>query len=860
MNYRMLLKGCSLIALSALPQGAWAQADAAQDDAKSEAAANYSSSDIIVTANRRSESVNKVGMAISAVSADSLSQSRIQSADDLPQVVPGLTVAKGSGVPVYTLRGIGFNTTNLGSTGTVGTYVNEVAYPYPLMASGPIFDLERVEVLKGPQGTLYGRNTTGGLIDQITAKPGDAFAAGITAEVGNYETYNLEGFVNLPVGETLSARLAVRSENSDKGWQKSASRPGERLGEVDNLGLRGSIKWEPDADLKVLLTANYWQNKSDPRAGQYGGLTPRAVNPPTSLFLNPYYGVGTANPLMPFRGQTADWLSDGMRQRNTVGSNGAITSLGLPGKLGYDQKFIGMALHLDYALSDSVRLVSITSYNHLKRDDVTDIGGTAIESAGQAHLTGYIKTFAEELRIQGDTDSFSWLAGAYYGRDRAFDRNDNLSGDGAVITVLRTLGQAVILPQVQAAYPGVSLNPAGTTADQIAAGFRSSTFTGYYRNSTKSLFGSVTWRPTEQWAITGGIRYSIDDLKVDTGNRDTGDGSSAAIWNTAMRYANLVGGLGNAFGLLLGAPAPIVGTDPGIAQPGQYLTLNSAGKWNLTPLSEKLKEKPVTWRLNVNYTPNSTTLLYASVSDGTKSGTVPVTAANSYLQLEPVKQERLRAYEVGVKAGLFDRLLQANVSAFYYDYKNKQLTANLLDPVFVTLPQLQNVPKAKAMGLDWDFNVRASRELSFGASGTYVHTKVTRFSSYDDNASLVDFKGARFSYAPKLQLSGRMLLETPVSEDVGFRLSVNASYQSSSTAIVLAPGDVNAPLYRIPAFGLVNGQIGIYGIDKPWTVSVWGKNLTDHYYWSNVSATIDAATRLPGMARTFGITLSHRFN
>ena len=131
------------------------------------------------------------------------------------------------------------------------------------MASGPIFDLERVEVLKGPQGTLYGRNTTGGLIDQITAKPGDAFAAGITAEVGNYETYNLEGFVNLPVGETLSARLAVRSENSDKGWQKSASRPGERLGEVDNLGLRGSIKWEPDADLKVLLTANYWQNKSD---------------------------------------------------------------------------------------------------------------------------------------------------------------------------------------------------------------------------------------------------------------------------------------------------------------------------------------------------------------------------------------------------------------------------------------------------------------------------------------------------------------------------------------------------------------------------------------------------------------------
>jgi outer membrane receptor for Fe3+-dicitrate len=141
--------------------------------------------------------MNHVGMAIQAVDGATLENLRVTDMRDLTTVAPSFTVSQSyQGVPTYTLRGIGFNTINLSSTSTVGTYVDEVAYAYPLMNIGPVMDLERVEVLKGPQGTLYGRNTTAGLINFITAKPTDSFEGNIKADLGNYQTYNIGGHIS----------------------------------------------------------------------------------------------------------------------------------------------------------------------------------------------------------------------------------------------------------------------------------------------------------------------------------------------------------------------------------------------------------------------------------------------------------------------------------------------------------------------------------------------------------------------------------------------------------------------------------------------------------------------------------------
>jgi len=152
---------------------------------------------LVVTAQRREETANSVGMPIQAFSGEALQQLRVTDPKDLSSVAPSFTVSQSyQGVPTYTLRGIGFNTINLSATSTVGTYWDEVAYAYPFMNTGPIFDLERVEVLKGPQGTLYGRNTTAGLIDFVTNKPTQEFEGSLTAEVGNYKTHNFEGMVS----------------------------------------------------------------------------------------------------------------------------------------------------------------------------------------------------------------------------------------------------------------------------------------------------------------------------------------------------------------------------------------------------------------------------------------------------------------------------------------------------------------------------------------------------------------------------------------------------------------------------------------------------------------------------------------
>src|SRR3990167_4796064 len=193
---------------------------------------------------------------------------------DLTTVAPSFTVSQSyQGVPTYTLRGIGFNTINMSATSTVGTYVDEVAYAYPMMNTGPIFDLERVEVLKGPQGTLYGRNTTAGLIDFVTNKPTDEFKAQITAEAGNYKTFNLDGYVNGPIAPNLAGRFAFRVENSGKGWQVSNTR-GERQGEVDRWGVRGSLVFTPSDRLSVDASVSYWKNQSDTVVAQGIGFTP----------------------------------------------------------------------------------------------------------------------------------------------------------------------------------------------------------------------------------------------------------------------------------------------------------------------------------------------------------------------------------------------------------------------------------------------------------------------------------------------------------------------------------------------------------------------------------------------------------
>ena len=299
---------------------------------------------VVVTAQRREETVLDVPMAVQAFSGEDLEMLRVNDVKDLSAVAPSFTVSQSyQGVPIYTLRGIGFNTINLSSTSTVGTYVDEVAYAYPFMMTGPIFDLERVEVLKGPQGTLYGRNTTAGLIDFITNDPTDTFEASVTGEIGNYQTAQLSAAMSaVRSATTFRARLAFRSENSDEGWQESNTRdePARAMCTAMRRALR--MDWTADRPADFRASLSGWVNKSDtsPRRGSASRRRHAGIRR--------FRAVQHAWPGGLHRGQPADQvrIERGLGAANPRGADIGIGA-GLAGDLTEDTTFWAAALRGD---------------------------------------------------------------------------------------------------------------------------------------------------------------------------------------------------------------------------------------------------------------------------------------------------------------------------------------------------------------------------------------------------------------------------------------------------------------------------------------------------------------------------------
>lgn len=799
--------GVSSVALSASPTLAQTPEEAVAVDT------------IVVTAQRREESANTVGMGIQAVRGEVMKQLHVTDARDLTAFAPSFTVSQSyQGVPTYTLRGIGFNTINLSATSTVGTYVDEVAYAYPFMNTGPIFDLSRVEVLKGPQGTLYGRNTTAGLIDFVTNKPSDEFAAQFTAEAGNYETFNLEGMVNGEIAPGLAGRLAFRAESSGKGWQVSNTR-GERQGEVDRFGVRGSLAFTPNDRLAVDASVSYWKNQSDTVAAQGIGFTP-ATSPgsSTGAFNAPgLVAYIAANP--PSRASQADWAPQSVRSADIgIGP-------GLDGPLRENNDFYGLKLRVAYDLGDSARLVSLSSFNQLKRRALLDWSGAPYEILLQ-NARGDIQSISEELRIEGDTEKSNWLIGGYVARDEILDSNRTLLGQNANVGLIRTVGSTLL------ASP---FNSGGYTAAQMAQAFRTYEDVGEIETTTWSVFANADYRLTETLKVTAGIRYTEDKQDYRGCSRDV-NGSMLPNVNVVNRAL---------FFAAYGPVAPIAAN--------QCNTFDPATRAFGTVVST-LDEDNVAWRLALDWKPAEDVLVFGSVSRGAKAGATPINAANISTQNAPARQELLTAYEVGLKAGLLERRMQLNLSAFYYDYEDKQLSVYFADPIYTALSRLQNIPKSEAYGLDGELTWRVTPELTLIASGTLLHTEVKGYVGINSAGRPQDFDGAPFLYSPKRSGALTALYSRDLSENLGLQAAINARWQDDSHADL--EGD---PKFRIKEYGLVNASLGVHTLDDRWRFQAWVRNLTNTYYWTAVSSNANVVVRFPGQPRTYGLSLTRQF-
>ncbi|MBN8844458.1 MAG: TonB-dependent receptor plug domain-containing protein [Sphingomonadales bacterium] len=333
------LLGASIAAIAVAGQ-AHAQAVAPAADAPSQQpveveTANQApdSNDIVVTANKREQRLNDVGITVAVVSGDALQNRQINSLADLANATPSLSFTNSAnGTPVYTLRGVGFYETSIGAYPTVSTYVDEAPLAFPVLSSHSAFDLERVEILKGPQGTLFGQNATGGAINYIAAKPTSELSAGGSISYGRFNEVVADAFISGPISSTLSARLAGRIERAD-GWQISNSRPGDRNGKVENYMGRLLIDFEPTERLRFKLNINGWKDNSETQAPQYIALFPQAP-----AFLTPQLAAAQFSPERP---QAADWTPGVPRRSNRLGQ---------------------ATLRTEFDVSDDVTLTSLTSY------------------------------------------------------------------------------------------------------------------------------------------------------------------------------------------------------------------------------------------------------------------------------------------------------------------------------------------------------------------------------------------------------------------------------------------------------------------------------------------------------------------
>jgi len=353
----------------------------AQEDAAPAPQQQASVSDIIVTATRRATSMQRVSATIDVASAEKLDALKIDDAGALEAVVPGITVARSGGITPF-IRGIG--TFNAGfSEASVGVYIDGLYLPN---STGVLFsfnNVERIEVLKGPQGTLYGRNTTGGLINIITEKPGKELAVDGSVGYANYDTFSQKLYANVPLGDNFAANVAVFHEKQADGWSKNTV-TGNDVQKSEETGVYGKLQWDNGGGTKVTLSGLY--NYSDNDKGWAFAILPGSYGTDGTPYQGEYRIANRTDPSAKYKGY--------------------LTSLKIEHEFGFADFF------------------SLTGYQWGHQvSNLTQNGMPGNPVAGQGAQNVFIdfnyKTFSQEFQFSSNAQDspFNWLVGAYYYHD-----------------------------------------------------------------------------------------------------------------------------------------------------------------------------------------------------------------------------------------------------------------------------------------------------------------------------------------------------------------------------------------------------------------------------------------------------------
>ena len=386
---------------------------------------------------------------------------------ELTRLVPGLTVEESSfNSTSFTLRGVGFFNSDLATPPAVTVYVDEAPLPYPAMTRLAAFDLARVEVLKGPQGTLYGQNATGGAVNYIAAKPTREFAAGFDTIYGRFNRVQVGGFLSGPIGEQLTARLALQGRSGDA-WQQSITRPGDELGKIRELQSRATLEWQPDEQFISRLTLTLTHDSSDSIAAQF--IAPAASIPSLAV-----PGL-LAFPIVT-QPRAADWTP-------------VRPDTNAPFPYDSDTTLYQASWRNDYQLRDDLTLTSLTSYADFSMRYGQDPDGTPFHVSELIDRDGSVSAFFQELRVAARQGRVHWLLGANYTHDHVEDGPKQFFSDNDVGRLLIALDPQAFGDEGQ--------------------------FTGRMQVETYAAFGRVEFAVADGLMLEGALRYNADRRTFD---------------------------------------------------------------------------------------------------------------------------------------------------------------------------------------------------------------------------------------------------------------------------------------------------------------------------------------------------------
>lgn len=813
----ILLTSTILLSLAGAPALAQESSEQAAADAQSGGI-----EDIVVTAQRRSESVQKTSVSISVLSADQLAQAGVTQARDLANSVPGVQIGQGGAATQIYIRGIGDFGSTSSSNPAVAFNVDGVYVARPAAIEGNFFDIERVEVLKGPQGTLYGRNSVGGAINVLPAKPklGVREMSG-AIEIGNYSKFGADAAFNLPLGDTVAIRVAGQVVSRD-GYLSQ--------GYDDDVhqSIRGQVLFAPNDRFSVRVAGDYihvggqganqvplnkipgvndrWTSLNDPRVAAFydqqavglGLCAPIGPQFPTSPGnITTYRGGACPNLVIPGgpiagtypQAQLArSFADDGFRTNNVFWS--------VYGELEYD---------LDFA-----KLTVLPAYRSTSLDYGVFPGGSVKFDISADDVPETSKATSVEARLSRDTGALKGVIGLYYFNE---DQKGQFTVNGGFL-------QRAIF---------------------------------YTDANTRSYaaFGQASLSISDSFRLLGGLRYTSDRREIDS------------------PVYGLIGGQQVLGPLAAGCiPSQVPNsTDPTFVG---CLVERPAGK---------VKFNRLNWKAGVEFDLGPSNMLYATASTGYKAGGLyqgfaTTTEAGSY---DP---EDLKAFEIGSRNRFLNNMLQVNLDGFYYDYKNHQEPVIQVDALGVIVQSIQNAGKGRAFGGSADIVAKLSQNDTFHFGVEYLNTKYT---SFVYNAPIV--AGRRF-VAPNgtgcllsenaaqtqqtIDCSGKPLTRSPKWSGLA---SYSHVFEFDNGGNLEAKGEMNfqssrflGPEYltisKAQAYAVFNASLTYSSSASNWTLTAYVRNIGNEA----VFLSSQQANFVPGYVtatiappRTFGARLGFKF-